>query len=306
MEGTEDIVKQLEEKYQYNKITKNNEKKWKLKKKLAIILCLFVDIIIICSINHIKDSIMLEANDRMFSIFYIFVIVFAIVLFDLVILAIIYFKRNTHFEKDKFNFITKLFEKIFTNIRYLPQEKISKEIYLEAKYQERAELYFSNNLIKMNNDSIEIAEVQTMMMQADGKRITEFEGLFSKSKLDKKINAELKIMCNNCNYYDEKTKINMASSDFEMKFDVYSTNKVVAMQILTADVIEKIMELYNKFNYLFDINIIEDNIYIRVHFAEAFEFDEYDREKMINLVETIRNILILKDYMNDIVNKIEI
>lgn len=307
MNNIQDILQRLEDKYQYNETIKSNDQAWKRRKIITIVLCLITDVVILCLMQNIKNLNAYDDANSIFSIFYMLGAAFIIIISNLIILAIVYYRKNTNFQKVKTEFVTEFLEGLCVNIKYLHEEGIDKETYMKVNYQEQVDRYFSNNLIKINNGKLlEITEVQTKIIQTDGDKITEFEGLFSKSKLDKNINTELRIMCNESNYYDEKTKIDILSSHFENKFDVYSTNKIVAMQILTPDVIEKIIEQYNRFDYLFDITIIEDNIYIRVHWSNVFEFDEYDREKMLSLGKTIKNILILKDNINKIINDIEI
>ena len=305
MNKIEEILDMLEEKYQYKDIIKNNNRIWEKKKKLAIIICLLVDIVIFSVVSYIKKLEPIEGFNEAMYIFYMIGIIFAIVISNLIVIAIIYSKRNTSFKQEKTKFITEFLEKMFTNVKYMPGEWMGKETYLESGYKEEVDLYFSNDLIKIENPTLlEIAEVKTKCRDSDGNKITTFWGLFGKGQLDKSINCELRIMQEASYCHDDNTKIELTSSLFEEKFNIYSTNKIVAMQILTPEVIETILELYNEAVYSLDITIINKNIYLRSHFSDVFEFDEYDRDRMIKLGKTLLNMKNIKSYFNNVVNEI--
>ena len=63
----------------------------------------------------------------------------------------------------------------------------------------------------------------------------------------------------------------MDSSEFEKYFDVITDNKIIAMQLLTADVMEEMIEFENKTNMKYDIVVKENEIYLRFHCGDMFE-----------------------------------
>lgn len=181
----------------------------------------------------------------------------------------------------KTSIIQELIGNFYTNLEYFPLKKMPERIYGEAKYKEYYNIYISDDYIeaKINNKyDIEMGEVLTQeehtSTDSDGNTTTTtttiFHGLFSKITIDKTINGELKIT-NNRSWENKKNKLEMDSSEFEKIFDVYSTNKIIGMQLLTADVMEELIEFRNKTGMYYDITIINNNIYLRFHCGSVFE-----------------------------------
>lgn len=55
--------------------------------------------------------------------------------------------------------------------------------------------------------------------------------------------------------------------EFEKYFDVKAANKILATQILTADIMEELVEFENKTKMKYDVYIKNNNIYLRFHSA---------------------------------------
>ena len=55
----------------------------------------------------------------------------------------------------------------------------------------------------------------------------------------------------------------MDSKEFEKYFDIYSENKIVAMQILTSDIMESLIEFYNKYQLEYEIVFRNNTIYLK-------------------------------------------
>jgi len=90
-----------------------------------------------------------------------------------------------------------------------------------------------------------------------------FTGMFTFIKTTKILPDKICIVKNNAAYYYNEHKVNLDSYEFEKYFDVYSSNKILAMQILTSDVVNVIEDFYNKLKLQFEIIIKENAIYIR-------------------------------------------
>ena len=101
-------------------------------------------------------------------------------------------------------------------------------------------------------------------------RTTIFHGLFAKVTSEKSITSELRIVQDKIGKYN-KNRLNMDSSEFEKYFDVITDNKIIAMQLLTADVMEEMIEFENKTNMKYDIVVKENEIYLRFHCGDMFE-----------------------------------
>lgn len=74
---------------------------------------------------------------------------------------------------------------------------------------------------------------------------------------------------NNLEYFPEKPMpeyiYKNLGYEFEKYFDVKAANKILAMQILTADIMEELVEFENKTKMKYDVYIKNNNIYLRFH-----------------------------------------
>jgi len=176
--------------------------------------------------------------------------------------------------------IKELIGNFYNNLEYYPEKQMPKRIYDEGKY-EYYNKYYSDDYIeaKINNkNNIGMAEVKTVYetttVDSEGRkhttRTTMFHGIFAKIVTGKSINSELKIKQNG-SYRFGKNKLEMDSSEFEKYFDVSATNEIIGMQLLTADVMEELIDLKNKTNMKYDIIISNNNIYLRFHCGKMFE-----------------------------------
>ena len=95
--------------------------------------------------------------------------------------------------------------------------------------------------------------------------------------LDKNINSDLRIMQNG-KFLLDKNKLNMDSSEFEKYFDVKTTNKIIAMQLLTSDVMEELIKFEDKTKMKYDIYIKNDELYLRFHSGAMFEIENLKKE----------------------------
>ena len=63
----------------------------------------------------------------------------------------------------------------------------------------------------------------------------------------------------------------MDSTEFENNFNVYSDNKILALQILTSDTMELINGFYKQTTIESNIIIIRDHIYLRFYTGSLFQ-----------------------------------
>lgn len=177
--------------------------------------------------------------------------------------------------------IEKLIENFYDNIEYFPNKEMPERIYEEAEYNEDYDEYYSDDYIeaKINKEyDIEMAEVGTVRIEttedSEGNKKTRtipiFGGLFAKIVIDKSINSKLEIKQDGSHRFS-KDRLEMDSSEFEKYFDVSATNNIIGMQLLTADVMEELIDFENKTNIKYDIVINNNNIYLRFHCGPMFE-----------------------------------
>ena len=104
-----------------------------------------------------------------------------------------------------------------------------------------------------------------------------------------------------------KNKIEMDSRDFEEKFEVFASNGVLAMQILTAEIMQDLIDLYDKTK--FDFAVVNDRIYFRINAPELFELNtsifSNDISNLDNLKGKMKENYEIVDRAFGIINKIE-
>lgn len=135
-----------------------------------------------------------------------------------------------------------------------------------------------------------------------------FYGIFATLKLDKNINNSIKIIPDKA-LISTKRKLNLDSSEFEECFDVHADDRILAARILTSDVMEKLVDIYKKYNIGFDINLIDDRLYLRVFSEDSFEptlYKEYEKEKLYYDYNCVKLILELAQEMIKVIDSMEI
>ena len=162
-------------------------------------------------------------------------------------------------------------------------------IYNEPKYVGSYNRYSSDDYIEAKIDNkylIDMAEVCTEREEehrdSDGTThtttYTVFHGLFAKIVIDKSINTDLRIT-RGSKFSAYKDRLEMDSSEFEKNFNVYTSNKIIGMQLLTADIMEDILEFKNKTKKEFDIFVDQNIVYLRFHCGSMFEVNKIKKGK---------------------------
>lgn len=278
---------------------------------IILIICVIIDLVIIYSFA--------DMNSRV-NLMMLFIQILFVDLFIFVIGMFFRKKGKEYNQKFKQIVIKKLMDNFYDNLEYFPYKPMPERIYKEAKYKEYYNRYRSDDYLEAkinNNYDISMAEVITEEEEtetdSDGNTHTTtdtiFHGLFAKIVIDKSINSELRIQRNSI--LPNKKRLEMDSSEFEKKFDVYSSNKIIGMQILTADIMEMLIEFRNRTKNEFDIVINNNEIYLRFHCGTMFEatslkkgaFDEKTLREYYNILDFTYK---LSTKLIDIIKEVEI
>ena len=123
--------------------------------------------------------------------------------------------------------------------------------------------------------------------------------MFEKVIIDKSINSSLRI-CQG--HSSDADRLEMDSSEFEKAFNVYATDKIIGMQILTADIMDDILEFKSKTKDEFDIYINKDKIYFRFHCGSLFE--PYFKKDNILDEKSLKSYYDILSFTCEITNKI--
>ena len=246
------------------------------------------------------------------EILYILSIVFLIFFMSIIIFNSIG-KENQKQSEYKNIFKQKIIKRILRNfyddLEYFPEKEMPAIIYDRAEYKEFYNRYYSEDYFKcklQNKYNISMAEILTEYYEesvdSEGNKTTsitiKFSGLFATTVIDKSIKSNLRIILNKLGKYD-KNKINMDSKEFEKYFDVVATDKIIAMQLLTPDIMEEMINFRNNFNLEYEIVIRNNEIYLRFHSGELFEpqklekgiISKEDLEKYYNLIKFTYDLL---------------
>ena len=219
---------------------------------------------------------------KFFSIFAI-VPIFIVDVFIFIISQIFPGNKDiVQFNKDyKDKVINKMLENFIEELDYIPLKSLPSNIYDEAKYGGHYNKYYSDDYFegKINGQKIVMADLlvqeETTERDKDGNETTRtttiFHGLFGKINLNKSINSNLIITKNNGFSFFNKQKLEMDSYEFEKAFNVYADNNIIGMQLLTSDIQENILALYNKYKIGFHISIIHDKMYVLFNTGSMFE-----------------------------------
>ena len=244
-------------------------------RKVAITICLMMDIIFITLFSK-------NVTGSLF--FYLYIVVF-ILMMNVVIFGILTATSKMSKDQREYNgkykniVISKIISNFYNNLEYFPNKTMPEYIYKPLGYEYynkyKSDDYFEAQID--NKYSIQMAEILTQKEEtyrdSDGKThtrtITKFHGLFAKIIMHKSIKGELRVMQNGGLFFNKKLK--MDSSEFEKHFDVKASDPIMGMQLLTADVMEELIEFENKTKMKFDIFINGNELYLRFHSGSMFE-----------------------------------
>jgi len=221
----------------------------------------------------------------------------------LVLIALLYIDLRLvkGFRKDyKNDIISSFINLINPNLRYEPNVEIEavSEEYRKAAFDNKKfnKVYADDNIegfidnntyIKMCEFEAEFRVVTEMDIEIDSglqkvlkkdklKRthIHEseqiFKGIFAQAECEANVEPCVRILKNKTKIPNEN-RVELDSTEFEKYFDVYSDNKIVAMQVLTSDVMMMLLDFYNKHKIDYEILLRNRKIYIRFWVGPMFE-----------------------------------
>lgn len=204
------------------------------------------------------------------------------VIFDLIIAFLIFFNPffNNYNKAYKSNIVTALINKYDPNLTFKPDATMSKKVYDAAGFDIYNE-YNSNDYISgllEGKTPFQMSDIHTLYVTRDENghktKTTTFKGLFSVSELNQIIPDKIQIRLDKKIFTSEakdNNKINMDSQEFEKYFNVFAQNKLLTMQILTADLMNYILSFKKENNIKFEIIIKHKKLYTRIHCKNIFE-----------------------------------
>ena len=192
------------------------------------------------------------------------------------------FRNKGKYQQTYKNEIVSNFIKLIgSDLKYSPDINYNNECkgkYTDAKFDNHPfnRFYSDDHIEGMLDNQIYInaADIEITNHVGSGKNSYieyVFNGIFAYTKCTKDIGTSVKVYKNKVKILNNKERVNMDSEEFEKYFDIYSDNKILAMQILTSDVMVDLIEFYNKYNLDFEIVFKNDTIYVRFFTGPMFE-----------------------------------
>lgn len=142
---------------------------------------------------------------------------------------------------------------------------------------------------------IEISDIKILKQFRKGKQV-HWTGIMSYSKINKNIHGEVRIKRNKLIKKSNNTRIALDSGEFEKKFDVFANSRILAMEILTHDVMEEIIQFINSHTIDFEIVIKENKIFIKYEVGDIFE------GKILSKSTNIKSLWVCYNVINFIIN----
>lgn len=186
------------------------------------------------------------------------------------------------------------------------------QYYQDAQFQN---IYYnnfkSNDYISGYIDTafIEISDVLLKKKTSEKEGDTVYTCVFSYSKINKSIPKEIRIRNDRKSKPIQENRVELDSDEFEKYFDVFCDSQILAMEVLTHDIMEDMIQMYNNCGVNFEVVIKENKIYIRYEVGDIFEgrvFKKSTNEKSlwicyntlkfaINLTSKVNKVLEEKD-----------
>ena len=174
------------------------------------------------------------------------------------------------------NLVKKYNEKL-----YYSTDGITRMDYKISNYEGKFDILESEDRIYgklKTGDNVQIASVRTYNInkyKLDGvnkeERVKSFDGMYGIVRLEKNLLSNINVQIDSITEHNNKDRIEMDSSEFEKYYDIITKDKIMAMRIFTADLIEEIVNIKKKTKIPVEIKIDENMIYFRYKCGPMFE-----------------------------------
>lgn len=239
----------------------------------------------------------LLVNNKLEMLFVLWIVIISV----MVILIITTTKNWKYTKTFKQKAIEPLIKNIDKNLRYNPNVGIGSITYHQGDFEDYNRYYTEDGIegILDGKYAIKMAEVRTELEHTDsegGNTYTDtiFHGIFGVIQCAKDIKTTLKIHSDKGilgKLFNGKTRIEMDSVEFEKYFDVYGDNKIIAMQILTSDAMEMMIDFRRESKIKYEMTIKNNQIYIRFHTGAVFEPKKFKNVLDYNMLKQYYDII---------------
>lgn len=249
-----------------------------------------------------------------FSALSIFIGFFSFILLFIGIISNFYFtkNRNKYANFFKENIISDFIKEYSEALEFDANKRVSPELYNKGEFETDYDKYYGEDLIYGTLDEkykIYMSEVHTQDVSTDSDGCTSyytlFHGLFAGITFNKNVNTTLKIRRNTFSLTRKTDKVEMDSSEFEKCFDVYSKDNIIAMQLLTSDIMQILLDFKTSTSLTPELTLKNHSLYIRFDTGDIFEPNQFkaslDYDILKRYYDTINFILdICKHFVKNV------
>lgn len=254
----------------------------------VIMLCIPIFLSLTRSINNFRYISFL------IPLLFVFIIVFAI--------------KNSSGTKKYKEFYKKtvipaILKEFKSSLSYDMDKAMDKALYNESKL-DIYDTYSSNDTITgtLCGKKFIMSDIHTQDRDTDKdghtSYTTSFHGCYAVMDIDKKIDLTMEVL-NNRGSLERIKKVDTDNSVFNKQYSVYSTDEIIALRILTPDVLDKIVLITEKSGYSFDIKIKNNKLYLRFYcdlFEPSYKDNKSDAVYAYKYITILDNIeLIVKE-----------
>lgn len=199
----------------------------------------------------------------------------------------------------KKNIVNPIIKLAIPNAIYTPKDGISKSKYDEVNWDhydnfESEDLIEGKIVLNGNNNfetDITMSEVYTTYetRDSDGDTHTHvsFSGLVAYMTLPEDIGCNVHVIRGKSRV--SNLKVDM--TEFEKLYDVETTDKIKAMEILTADIMSDIVDITKNSNVEFRFDIQKDKLYFKFYTGKMFEPQTFDKKMEKVILQKYYNIV---------------
>ena len=219
---------------------------------------------------------------------------------------------NEYEQHYKLNIMKKAIKEYNPKLEYFPNGSILEPFYRQAHFENYDRYHSEDKIIgTINNNEFVMADVhvQDKRKDSDGNTyyVTLFRGPVAIVTLPEYVNLNLSIVNNKLTkQYDYAPKIEIDNSIFEDVYDIFSNNQITAMRILTPAITNKILDLYRKYDFKFEVKIQNNLLFFRFHCGQLFVPNIKDIEdEVINIAQYFEILKGIEEMMTEFIKSIE-
>lgn len=217
------------------------------------------------------------------------------------------------YEKD---IIKPIVESYSDEIIYDIDGEITEKEYSDTGYSSGDEFY-SGNYFETKDKKIRASKISVVSNSTDkdGHESSTilFSGIFGIINLDNYAKESI-TMKSDCKIRDllcyNKRKLEVDSAQFEENFDLFSENRVYAMEVFTSEILSSIIKLAENDETKYDFILKENKLYVRYYKKNIFDTqlkDKIDMRKVEKLYDDVYKLLdLLTTLQKNIDEKLEV